>query len=260
MASPVEEAIAKVNAAAPTVGAADADKNPMVWISGGGQQAYEAGEAPGRMTTSGKVQLTLEAMQNGLLAAAASRDPAYDKMAQALVDTGLLSKSYKGIPQYAANSLASAVDLYLAYQGTGGDKSFSQWWSGYSSTAEPKGDGGPYMGPRTTQTTSITDEVTAEALIDQMAREMLGRALTPKETDRYLSRFRKAEEQSPQITTTTPMGKARSETQSITAADKGELLRGIIASNPDYEKYQMDTTIMDMLLDDIRRGREIIRG
>ena len=259
MASPVEEAIAKVDAATPTVPAADADKNPTVWLSGGGQQAYAVGEAPGRMTTSGRVQMTLEAMQNGLLAAAASRDPAYDKMAQALVDTGLLSKSYKGIPQYAANSLSSAVDLYLAYQGTGGDKSFSQWWSGYSSTADPKGDGA-YTGPKTTQTTSITDEVTAEALIDQMAREMLGRALTPKETDKYLSRFRKAEEKSPQITTTTPMGKARSETQSVTAADKGELLRGIISSNPDYEKYQMDTTIMDMLLDDINRGREVIRG
>jgi hypothetical protein len=45
-----------------------------------------------------------------------------------------------------------------------------------------------------------------------------------------------------------------------TAASKEELLRQVISSNPDFQNYQIDTTIMDMLLDDIKSAKEVIYG
>ena len=154
-----------------------------------------------------------------------------------------------------------AVELYQAYSADGGGLSFDDWFDWYASTAQPDTEGGRggYTGPVTTTTTTITDEVSAEALIDSVARDLLGRSLNPRETQKYLRQFRAAEMEAPQVTTTTP-GVATRSTETVTAADKGELLRQIISENPDYQDFQMDTTIMDMLLKDIKAGQEIIYG
>lgn len=211
--------------------------------------------------------MTLSQMTQSIKAAAANRDPYFSTLADDLVRVNLLSESGKNVIDYVVNGLEDAVGLYQAYSATGGEKSFTDWWGDYTRTAPQAeetvgaggGGGGGYAGPVTTTTMNITDEVTAEALIDGVARDLLGRSLTQKETQKYLRQFRTAEMESPQVTTTTP-GVATRSTETVTAADKGELLRQIIAENPDYQDFQIDTTIMDMLLDDIKAGQEVIYG
>lgn len=236
--------------------------DPLIWISGTGTGR----RIPKRGVTMGRNQLTLSQMKQSVQAAAANRDPYFGTLANDLVKVNLLTESGKDVVEYVLNGLEDAVGLYQAYSATGGNKSFTDWWSGYVGSAPSVEDteaggvgGGGYAGPVTTTTTTITDEVTAEALIDGVARDLLGRSLTPKETRKYLRQFRTAEMESPQVTTTTPGVSTRS-TETVTAADKGELLRQIIAENPDYQDFQIDTTIMDMLLDDIKAGQEVIYG
>jgi len=235
--------------------------DPLIWISGTGTGR----RIPKRGITMGRNQMTLSQMTQSVKAAAANRDPYFSTLADDLVKVNLLSESGKNVIDYVVNGLEDAVGLYQAYSATGGEKSFTDWWGDYTRTApgvekeEAGGGRGGYAGPVTTTTINITDEVTAEALIDGVARDLLGRSLTPKETQKYLRQFRTAEMESPQVTTTTPGVSTRS-TETVTAADKGELLRQIISENPDYQDFQIDTTIMDMLLDDIKAGQEIIYG
>lgn len=235
--------------------------DPLIWISGTGTGR----RIPKRGITMGRNQLTLSQMKQSVKAAAANRDPYFSRLAEDLVSVNLLTESGKNVVDYVVNGLEDAVSLYQAYSATGGEKSFTDWWADYTGSAPvaeedvTAGGGGGYAGPVTTTTTTVTDEVTAEALIDNVARDLLGRSLTQKETQKYLRQFRSAEMESPQVTTTTPGVSTRS-TETVTAADKGELLRQIIAENPDYQDFQIDTTIMDMLLDDIKAGQEIIYG
>ena len=236
-------------------GSTPSSEDPLIWVSGSGVTVPKRG-------TLGKNELKVSEMKQSVLAAAANRDPYFSTLANSLYATNFISKSSRNIPEYVAAGLENAINVYQAYVSTGGDKSFSDWWGGYVQSAPPREDdgGGAYTGPVTTVTTSITDENTAEALLNNMARDLLGRGLTEKETNKYLRQFRQAEEEAPQVTTTTPMGKARRETETVSAADKGELLREILVKNPDYQKYQIDTTIMDMLIDDIKKGQEVIYG
>ena len=106
---------------------------------------------------------------------------------------------------------------------------------------------------------SITDEDTAEALLDKYARDLVGRGLTAKERDKYIKQFNKAEMESPQVTVSSGSGAVRTST-TTSAPSKEEMLRDIVSKNPDYAKFQIDTTVMDMLMDDIRKGQEVING
>lgn len=231
--------------------------DPLIWHST--QYSYTPGAG---VSASGKRNtLKLSEMQNVILGAAAQRDPEFDQWSNQLYKSGFISKNARGIPAYVADGLANAVEVYQGYVAIGGDKSFTDWFKGYAQTATPPEEtGGRYRGPVTTTTVSLTDEVTAEALLDTMARDLLGRGLSQKETQKYLKQFRQAEEAAPAVSTTTPSGDAYRTTVSESAADKGELLRKIIAKNPDYAKYQVDTTIMDMLMTDIKKGQEVIYG
>lgn len=229
-------------------------ENPVVWV--GGSKAYI-----GSTLGDSRQYLTLQQMQNKVLSWGGSRSPQYDDYINKLVSSGFMDKSYADQPVTAANALGYAVKVYQGYAADGGNLGFDDWFDWYSSTAKPQGDGGgAYRGPVTTVTTTITDRTTAEAVLDKFARETLGRALTKKETERYLSEYRQIEEENPQVTTTTPMGKARRETVTEAQPSKEEMLRQVLAQNPDYQKFQIDTTIMDLLLNDIKSGQEVIRG
>jgi hypothetical protein len=190
----------------------------------------------------------------------ASRDPQYNNIAGLLVASNFLKKDYAKYPSYAASSLNTAIESHNAYAKAGGTLPFFEWLSWYSSTAEPVEEpGGAYTGPVTTTSVTVTDETTAEALLDKFSRDLLGRGLTKQETNKYLRQFREAEMGAPQVTTTEGSRGTRT-SMTETAASKEELLRQIISSNPDFQKYQIDTTIMDMLLDDIKSAEEVIYG
>jgi hypothetical protein len=240
---------------------ADTTDDPMIWVS---SKTVPSGRPSNLPVRGGRETMSLTQMQTSLLAAGANRDPGYADFTSKLVKGGFLSKSYANIPQYAANSLGTAVNLYQAYLSTGGAESFDSWFNGYVSTAPDKEEsdkrrGGAYTGPVTTTSVSITDENTAEALLDRYARDLLGRGLTKQETEKYIRQFNRAEAEAPQVSVSAGTGATRSST-TTTATSKEELLREVISKNPDYAKFQVDTTIMDLLMDDIRKGKEVIDG
>lgn len=257
MSDIVEDALNKANELdAKNVSTND---NPVVWVSNTYNYSSQ-GMAPS------KVNLTLDQMQNKVKSWFASRDPQYTAYANKLITGGFMNESYRDQGEVASRALATAVGIYQAYAADGGQLSFDDWFDWFSSTSEQAdagaggGRGGGYAGPVTTVSTTITDPVTAESVLDNFARDLLGRSLTKRETEKYLQQYRQIEEDSPQVTTTRPMGQARRETITESAPSKEEMLRQVMAQNPDYQKYQIDTTIMDLLLDDIKAGQEVIRG
>jgi hypothetical protein len=244
-----------------------AASDPVIFFSGGGKTFVPSvpGEIPGRMTTSRNVTKTASQIQQEILAAAARRDPNYGAWAQLLLQGGFTSDSRVKIPLYVANDAMNAIQMYQAHSAQGGKGSFQDWIIGYVQSAPQEastgsgGMGGGYSGPVTTTSVNITDEDTAEALLDKYARDLLGRGLTEKERTKYIKEFNLAEEQAPQVTVSGGSGATRTST-TTTATSKEELLRQVVSKNPDYAKFQVDTTIMDMLMDDIRKGQEVIRG
>lgn len=230
-------------------------KEPVIWV-GSAPQGYQTGSG----VTYSKVNMTVSDLQNAVLAAAAQRSPDYTDIANKMYQGGFLSsEKYTQIPAYTAKAVETAANMYNAYSMAGGSEDFNTWLDGYVATAQPRdaagGSGGAYAGPRTTTSVTLTDEVSAAALLDEFARKNLGRSLEEGEVEQYLSSFRKAEMGAPQVTTTTPQGKAATTSVTETATSKEELLRQIIAKNPDFAEFQMDTTVMDMFADRINRSR-----
>lgn len=206
--------------------------------------------------------MTLGELQTEIKAGAATRNPAYNRLAEALYQGNFISKSQKD----QADSVVAAVErpfgLYSAYALREGTDAipYEDWFDWYTKSAKPRTEGsGGYTGPVTTTSTTITDADTAEALLDKYARDLLGRGLTKKETQKYIKDFNKAEAGAPQVTTSAGSGAVRTSTTE-TAASKEELLREVVSKNPDFAKFQVDTTVMDMLMDDIRKGQEVING
>ena len=247
-------------------GSSTTTSDPVILFSGGGKTFTPSvpGEIPGRVTPSRGVSKTVSQIQREILAAAGRRDPNYNAWAQLLVQGGFTTESRAKIPEYVASDAMNAIDMYQAYSTEGGAGSFQDWIIGYVQSAPPVETtggtgGGGYSGPVTTTTVNITDEDTAEALLDKYARDLLGRGLTEKERNKYVKEFNVAEAQAPQVTVSEGAGASRA-TTTTTATSKEELLRQVVSKNPDYAKFQVDTTIMDMLMDDIRKGQEVIRG
>jgi hypothetical protein len=222
-----------------------------------------SGAATGYQTGSGvsyqKIMGDSDSLRNAVLATAAMRDPRYNDLANKLYQGNFLStrKYIDTVPEYTARAMDSATNLYSAYYMNGGKEDFTAWLDNYVAGAKPRKEEGAYTGPRTTTSVTLTDEVTAAALLDNFARENLGRSLEEGEVEKYLSKFRKAEMGAPQVTTTTPQGRAASTSVTETATSKEELLRQIISKNPDFAEYQMDTTVMDMFSNYIKRGQAV---
>ena len=238
--------------------------DPVILFSSGNKTFTPAvpGEIPGRVTSSGGTTKSASQIQREILAAAANRNPNYNTWVDVLLRGGFTSKSRAKIPLYVASDAMNAIKMYQAYSVEGGRNSFQDWMISYVQSApqleSAEGSGG-YSGPVTTTTVSITDENTAEALLDKYARDLLGRGLTKQETQKYIKDFNKAEAAAPQVTTSAGSGATRTSTTE-TAASKEELLRQVVSSNPDYAKFQVDTTIVDMLMDDIQKAKVMIRG
>lgn len=237
-------------------GAASASASPPVWVKGDSK------------TGSNNIYLTPEQMINNLDAQSAIRSPEYNKIVQNLYAANFISKTQTQQPTSVSKALAYPIQIYQAYSSRAGDDavSFNKWFDWYASTATPAdgggvggGGGGGYSGPVTTTSVSITDENTAEALLDKYARDLVGRGLTEKERSKYIKQFNKAEMESPQVTVSDGSGASRTST-TTSAPSKEEMLREIVSKNPDYAKFQVDTTIMDLLMDDIRKGQEVING
>lgn len=205
---------------------------------------------------------TLEELQVSVQAQAAQKTSAYKNIVESLYQGNFISKAQRDQPTSVAAAIAMPFNLYSAYASKLGTEAvpYDDWFDWYTKSGKPRVEGGGgYTGPVTTTSTTITDENTAEALLDKYARDLLGRGLTKKETQKYIKDFNKAEAGAPQVTTSAGTGAVRTSTTE-TAASKEELLREVVSKNPDFAKFQVDTTIMDMLMDDIRKGQEVING
>ena len=112
--------------------------------------------------------------------------------------------------------------------------------------------GGGYAGPR--ETVEIINETEAYSLINDMARDMLGRDLTEQEVKKYTQKLRQKEMASPRVST--PQGPGG--TVYSGGIDRNEVVRQLLTDNPDYAGYQLNHEIMDVMLADIDEGQAFL--
>lgn len=115
------------------------------------------------------------------------------------------------------------------------------------------GRAGAYTGPRTS--VSITSEADAEVLLQDAARQMIGRSLSDEELEKYTRRFRNREREAVTTTTSTP-----GSTVTEQGTSKETILSDLMQSNPDFGRYQIDTGFMDLFVNSIREGQAVINA
>lgn len=116
------------------------------------------------------------------------------------------------------------------------------------------GSGGKYTGPRASVVQQAESDINATA--NALALEMIGRPLNQKELNRVTKRIRTAEVEQPTITSG---GKAMTvQQQGLTAQGREDILREVIAKRPEFEKFQLDTTVMDAMNAYVQEKRAVI--
>ena len=110
-------------------------------------------------------------------------------------------------------------------------------------------------GPRTTTSVSLSSPEDIETALQEAARDMIGRSLNDQELAKYMKKYQRQEAAAVTTTTSTSGG---SVTQQGTS--KAEILRRIMANNPDFAAYQIDTEFMDMFADSISEGQAVINA
>jgi len=151
--------------------------------------------------------------------------------------------AYYGILQAAASGDVNAADILKGDLG-----SFDPDGSGSGS-----GSGG-YTGPRTSVVQQAESDINATA--NALALEMIGRPLNQKELNRVTKRIRTAEVEQPTISSG---GKAMTvQQQGLTAQGREDILREVIAKRPEFEKFQLDTTVMDAMNAYVQEKRAVI--
>ena len=70
--------------------------------------------------------------------------------------------------------------------------------------------------------------------------------------------MRGAEMAQPQVTTSVPGSSVTQ--QGLTTQGREDILREVISKNPEFVDYQLDTTVMDLMLEDIETGKQVARG
>jgi len=206
---------------------------------------------------------TLSQMQMNVLSWASNRSPEYTTFAQNMVDAGFLPESAMDQPTSAANNLQYPVQVFQAYRAGGGDMDFNEWFDWYSSTARAQrgssgigGGSGAYTGPVRSITEMAESDIRKTA--NNIAIELLGAPVEDKEMERIIKKMRKAEQEQPTITTRST-GKTVTE-QGLTAQGRDDILRDLISDNPEYEQFQVDTTVLDSMLDFVNRKKQVAGG
>lgn len=194
---------------------------------------------------------------------AGNKNSDYMKYAGNLVSIGALySDREKG---YVSSVIEGTGRALTMYQNSGSDLPFDEWLDrtaqkiGRSGDLSSGGGGGRYTGPVTTTSRTITDEVTAENLLQTLATDMLGRSLTTDEVSKYTKQFNQQERANPQVTVSQASTGSQSSTTN-TAPDKAELLRRILVGNEDFMENQIDTNVMDMFVNRVKGGQAVING
>jgi len=119
-----------------------------------------------------------------------------------------------------------------------------------------RGSRGGYTGPTASRT--IMAETDIKATANALAIELIGRPVDDKELQKITRRMRMAEVEQPQITTSTTGSSVTQ--QGLTPQGREDILRDVISKNPEFVDYQLDTTVMDLMLEDIDTGKQVARG
>lgn len=114
---------------------------------------------------------------------------------------------------------------------------------------------GRYDGPVSRVTLQAESDI--ESTANALALEMLGRTLNNDEIARVTKRIRTAEYAQPDVTTPTGPGGTVAQ-QGLTAEGRQQILRDVISQNPEFEQFQVDSTVMDATLDYIKKKRAVV--
>lgn len=115
---------------------------------------------------------------------------------------------------------------------------------------------GSYAGPTSYRTMQAESDIKATA--NALAIELIGRPVTDQELNKLVQRMRSAEMQQPEIRTSTT-GSATT-MQGLTAQGREDILREVISQNPEYEKFQIDTTVLDAMTNFIDKKKQVSGG
>jgi hypothetical protein len=173
-----------------------------------------------------------ELRQTGLLGPRAnsesSIDQAYNKLLQSAA--GALESGQFVTPQEARNILAG-IDQSSGDAGTG-------------SGGRSGGRTAAYTGP--VESIAVQAESDINATADTIAIELLGRGATKEEKDRIVKRIRKAEMAQPQVTRREGPGRQITQ-EGLTSQGREDILREVLSKRPEFEQFQLDTTVMDAM-------------
>lgn len=118
------------------------------------------------------------------------------------------------------------------------------------------GGAGGYRGPTQTITEMAESDIRKSA--NAIAIELLGRPVDEQEMGRIVRKMRSAEQEQPTVTTAVP-GSTLTQ-QGLTATGREDILRELISQNPEYEQFQVDTTVLDSMLDFVNRKKQVSGG
>lgn len=191
----------------------------------------------------------LRGLKNNPLASKADR-ARYDNFVEALRrytgsklgTSGTVDAAWRTVLKDAQEGDTPALQLLYSTQGGDGGGSGSG------------GGGGAYTGPRESITVQAQSDINATA--NALALEMIGRPLTEKELKKVTKRLRSAEQEQPQVTTGTAARTVT--TQGLTAQGREDILRDVISKRPEFEKYQLDTTVMDAMNAYVQEKRQVV--
>jgi len=239
------------------------DKDPDILI--GYKPSY--GPYTGGTPTAGYGKGTpetkkLSAIQDQVRALATLNPQGFLAFSIAMYEKGFTKKKDIGQADVVANDLEYPARVYQAYVKEAGPnpKSFYDWLGSYQVPGGLPQKKRGYTGPVTTTSVSVTDRDTAASLLNQAATDLIGRNLTEEEINKYTKQFTQMEKQNPQVTTTTNNRRGTATQTTTGGMDKNEMLRQIVTKNPDFARYQIDSTAMDWFANEIKQGQAVING
>jgi len=235
----------------------NADKSRVLFGREPGRPALGAGA--GTTPTSVSVyDITRKDSKGWLTNLKANYPDDYDNMVALLRSGGFLgsrAKSPDSIRRAVDSAAKEAAARYKFGQSENVD--FMDYLYSRVGSGDSTGDGsGKYTGP--TESRTIQAESDIKATANALAIELIGRPVSDKELNKLVERMRSAEMQQPNITTSATG--STTTTQGLTAQGREDILREVIAKNPEYEKFQVDTTVLDAMTNFIDKKKQVSGG
>ena len=171
-------------------------------------------------------------------------------------------RRYTGSELGTEGGVEAAWKLVLEDADLSNVPAFDLLTSGPSKAGQPSGSAasgggrGGYSGPTTSRTMMAESDIRATA--NALAIELIGRPVDDKELDKITRRMRMAEVQQPQITTSTTGSSVTQ--QGLTAQGREDILRDLISKNPEYQDFQVDTTVLDAMTGFINEKKQVSGG